>query len=126
MDLYFLAYFHFTSDYCVAHVHLIFTLPHAAVSTLPPNVAAPQHLAYVELFMPFTAHPNCNHRMYTVKWCFDQDGDYVAAIIPIFNLYSSTHLYPQFGPTAPCGWTSGTALDCCDTFHVGLVNSLIS
>ena len=44
--------------------------------------------------------------MYTVKQCFDGDGDYVAAIIPISDLHSSIHLYPQFGPTAPHEWTS--------------------
>ena len=76
-------------------------MPHAAVSTLPPNVTVPQHLAYVELFTPFTAHPNRDHKMYTVKRCFDQDGDYVAAIIPVSDLYCSVHLYPQLGPTAP-------------------------
>ena len=74
-------------------------MPHAALSTLSQNIHAPQHLAYIELF---TADPHHNHGMYTVKWCLNQDGDSLAAVVPVSDLYSSVHLYPHFGPTAPC------------------------
>ena len=92
-------------------------------SVLPPNVQVLEHLAYIELFTPFTTAPHRDHRMYSVKWCFGQDGDHLAIIVPLSSLHSSVHLYPQFGPVSPHNWTSSTVLDRCHNFYVSPLSS---
>ena len=98
-------------------------MPQVVWSVLPPNVQVPEHLAYIELFTPFTAAPHYDHRMYSVKRCFGQDGDCLAIIVPLSSLHSSMHLYPQFGPVAPCNWTSSTVLNRCHNFYVSPLSS---
>lgn len=101
----------------MAQVRVVFAVPQQVLSSLPPDIQAPKHLAYIEKFTPFPATPNGNHGMYTIKRCLNQEGDPLAFIIPVSDLHSSVHLYPQFGPVAPCEWTSSNVLDNCDTFY---------
>lgn len=108
----------FSLDYCVAHVCVVFTIPKAALSILPPNVQAPQYLAYIELFTPFSTSPHHDHGIYTIKHCLDQEGEYLVAIVQVLDLCSSVHLYPQFRFVAPRSWTSSTVLDSSHSFYI--------
>ena len=45
------------SDYHVACICAILTTPQASLSTLFPNIQAPQHLAYIKLFTSFAISP---------------------------------------------------------------------
>ena len=57
-------------------------MPQVVQLVLPPNVQAPEHLAYIELFTPFTAAPHRDHRMYSVKQCFGQVGIVLQSLFP--------------------------------------------
>ena len=98
-------------------------MPQVVQLVLPSIVQVPEHLAYIELFTPFTAAPHHDHRMYSVKQCFGQDGDCLAIIVPLSILHSSVHFYLQFGPVAPCDWTSSTVLIRCHNFFISPLSS---
>lgn len=92
--------------------------PVAAKSLLNRGVQAPQHLAYVEWFTAFPANPEPNHLMYKISRCVNRDGDHLASIVPVSNIWRSVHLFPKFGPIAPREWKSSTVLDECRIFYV--------
>ena len=101
----------------IAQVRAIFSFPRVARDELPPNVHAPKHLAYVELFTPFTQQPHADHRLYTVSRRIADGGHRIAAILPATDICRSVHLYPKFGPVAPREWTSSTVLDLASHFY---------
>ncbi|KAJ7060379.1 hypothetical protein C8F01DRAFT_988880 [Mycena amicta] len=104
------------SGYQIAHVRLVFTLTERALSAAFPNNRPPKHLAYVEFFSKFPAHPDANHGMYKISR--PAAADIVTKIMPVDDLRRSIHLFPQFGRVAPRDWTSQTVLDNCSRFYV--------
>ncbi|KAI0245036.1 hypothetical protein BJV78DRAFT_1142163, partial [Lactifluus subvellereus] len=74
-------------------------------------------LAYVEWFFSLPRVPDPNHLLYKIKRSM-KDGMQLASVIPVANIHQSTHLFPEFGPTAPHNWTSAMVLELCGTFFV--------
>ncbi|KAJ7751481.1 hypothetical protein DFH07DRAFT_868885 [Mycena maculata] len=99
--------------YRVAQVRTIFSLkPHHIQALFPPGVSPPKHLTYVKWFSPFKAQPEPHHLMYKM------DGDRIASVIPLANVWCSVHLLHKFGPIAPPHWTLTNVLDEWPAFFV--------
>ncbi|KAI0366896.1 hypothetical protein BV20DRAFT_1025390 [Pilatotrama ljubarskyi] len=98
------------AGYRVGQVRVIFKIPKRAVEALFPDVVAPEHLAYIEWFTPFT-QPHRDHGMYRVSRSRDRQGTNLASIIEVAKIRRSCHLFPHFGPTVPRDWTSSDVLD---------------
>lgn len=80
--------------------------------------AIPQHLAYIEWFVPFTSlRPGQNHRMYRILRSI-KNGKQQASVIPVSLIRQSVHLIPEFGPIAPAIWKSSTVLEQASNFFV--------
>lgn len=47
-----------------------------------------------------------------------QNGVRSASIIPIASIRRSVHLFPQFGPHVPPGWTTDTTLELASVFYL--------
>ena len=61
--------------------------------------------------------PDPNHLLYKIKRSM-KDGARKASVIPVANICQSAHLFLDFGPVAPCHWTSATVLETCGAFFV--------
>ncbi|KAF8500501.1 hypothetical protein F5888DRAFT_1793628 [Russula emetica] len=97
------------AGYRIGQVRMVFSLPENVIAELfPPGMVLPKHLAYVEWFSSIPRAPDPNHLLYKIK----------SSIIPVANIRRSAHLFPDFGPVAPCDWTSPTVLELCGTFFV--------
>ena len=79
-----------------------------------------EYWAYVEWFSQFRPNPEPDSQLYRVSRLRQSNGQPVASIIPVSDLIQSIHLFPLFGSTIPCEWSSGTSLSNASTF---LVNS---
>jgi hypothetical protein len=84
-----------------------------------PVLSPPEHLAYVEWFMPFRAEPERNSKMYRVSRAL-QGASRLTSIVPVSRIDQSLHLVPLSGSSIPRKWHSSTILEHCQTF---LVNS---
>ncbi|KZT20962.1 hypothetical protein NEOLEDRAFT_1074287 [Neolentinus lepideus HHB14362 ss-1] len=102
--------------YRVAQVRAVFSLPPAAVSALFRKTP-PKHLAYVEWFSPFPSNPDRSSQMYKITRSV-RDGERLASIIPVTQIYRSVHLFPKFGSHVPRAWSSSTVLDDAPAFFV--------
>jgi hypothetical protein len=101
----------------VAQVRVVFAPPQNILKDLPPGVKLPAHLAYVELFQPFTPAPDPNHGMYKVSRSLNAIGERMALIVSVDAIHRSVHLYPKFGTVAPRSWTSSNVLEQCTQFY---------
>ncbi|KAH9911538.1 uncharacterized protein BXZ73DRAFT_93357 [Epithele typhae] len=110
--------------YRIGRVRLVFTIPKAAHAFLFPRLVPPQHLAYVEWFTAFT-EPDPVHGMYKVSRCRNVNGDRLASVIPVTDIYRSCHLLPVFGAVARRAWTSSTVLDTCELFYFNPFSDLL-
>ncbi|EPQ49845.1 hypothetical protein GLOTRDRAFT_19078, partial [Gloeophyllum trabeum ATCC 11539] len=60
-------------------------------------------LAYVEWFSPFALAPDRTSGMYKITRSI-RDGERLASIIPVSQIYRSIHLLPKFGSSVPRTW----------------------
>ncbi|KAI0054736.1 hypothetical protein BV25DRAFT_1922419 [Artomyces pyxidatus] len=105
--------------YRITQIRVIFMLSIKARDAAFPgrNDEDAPRMAYVEWFTPFARVAEDNHDLYRIKRAF-KDGQRYASIISVDSIRRSVHLYPQFGPVAPRGWTSTNVLERCSTFFV--------
>ena len=78
----------------VVQIYFIFVLPWNAINDLPPDIKLPTHLAYIELFQPFTPAPYSG--MYKILQSLNTAGECLALVISIDETHWSVHLYPKF------------------------------
>ena len=119
---------HTVSGYRVVQVRLVFSLSHRASDELfyrIPHAQRPKHLAYVELFTPFSSEPASEeHGLYKVSRSVTGSGSRRAEIIPVEDLERSCHLFPDFGPVADRSWTTSTVLEKSKDFYVNIFTDL--
>ncbi|KAJ2991509.1 hypothetical protein NUW54_g8175 [Trametes sanguinea] len=102
--------------YRVAQVRVIFTLPPSLQRLVVGPLRDQPHLAYVELFTPFTS-PDPHSRLYKIGRAYSQRMR-KAMIVPVAHIFRSCHLIPVFGSRAERSWTSDDVLETCDTFYL--------
>ena len=99
----------------------MFQLPHKAIPNIFPTLdamqdATPNHLVYVEWFLPIPSTPEPNHQMYKVSRLI-HNGWRRASIIPVDLIISSIHLFPRFGYHTQ-EWNTYSVLELCHTFYI--------
>ena len=105
------------TEYSVAQIRVIFTLHQEARRVLfGSTTAAPEYLTYVQWFTPL-GDPKPDHGLYQVKRSL-RNGDRLASIVPLANIFRSAHLFPVFGRIVPDDWTSDNVLEKCEKFYV--------
>ncbi|KAH7873925.1 uncharacterized protein C8R40DRAFT_1171844 [Lentinula edodes] len=110
-----------TKDMRVGRVRVIFSLPSDKLDTLvPSDIPPPQHLAYIEWFTKFVAHPEPYSGLYRVRRDVGADGLCTASIIALDSIVCSAHLFPQWGGSVPPDWTSQTILDHASSFLLNI------
>ncbi|KAJ3911962.1 hypothetical protein F5877DRAFT_54695 [Lentinula edodes] len=110
-----------TKDMRVGRVRVIFSLPSDKLDTLvPSDIPPPQHLAYIEWFTKFVAHPEPYSGLYRVRRDVGADGLCTASIIALDSIVCSAHLFPQWGGSVPPEWTSETILDHASSFLLNI------
>ncbi|KAJ7083270.1 hypothetical protein C8R43DRAFT_1092761 [Mycena crocata] len=100
--------------YHIGQVRVVFSLPDRVLGHMFPGPKPPKHLAYIEWFSKFPNSPDPNHGMYKIS----RPEECTGSIIPVANIRRSIHLFPQFGPVAPRGWTRENILELCTKFYV--------
>ncbi|KAF8897000.1 hypothetical protein CPB85DRAFT_1377632 [Mucidula mucida] len=96
----------------VGRVRVVFSIPPRGLETLfPINMQPPEHLAYVEWFSTFAAHPEAASGMYRLKRQLAGDGSPLVSVLPVSVIQSSVHLFPKWGQTVPVDWTNENILD---------------
>ncbi|EIW74923.1 hypothetical protein CONPUDRAFT_93688 [Coniophora puteana RWD-64-598 SS2] len=108
------------AGYCVARVHVIFSINDTARSRMfspATNAGVPKHLAYVSWYTAFGETPDRHHGLYPVRPEV-RNGEHLVSIIPVSSIARSVHLFPKFGPVAPRDWSSSNVLDLCPSFFV--------
>ncbi|KAI9429981.1 hypothetical protein H4582DRAFT_2114026 [Lactarius indigo] len=106
-------------------VHVVFQLPRKVLPQLflSMDVALPTHLAYMEWFSPIPTTPNSNSRLFKVSR-LTRNGQRLASVIPVDDIYSSVHLLPRFGQlgdTPRCN--TFLVLELCQSFYINLFSS---
>lgn len=110
-------------DLRVAQVRVIFSLNDTIIKEwFPFGTTLPKHLAYLEWFTAFPREPDENHGLYKISRAYHPDGQRLACIVPVSDIYCSVHLLPKFGPAAPREWTTSNVLDKCSTFFVNIMS----
>ncbi|KAI1781759.1 hypothetical protein LXA43DRAFT_907812 [Ganoderma leucocontextum] len=99
--------------YRVGRVRALFSLPPALQRLRTDADPLFSHLAYVELYTPFTEHPEPHSKLYTISWSY-AGGARKAAVIPVSQIFRSCHLLPKCGERINRAWKSDTILDECD------------
>ena len=111
----------FSLGMCVGQVWLIFSIPESHLKTLfPLGHFTPCHLAYIEWFSRFPAHPNPNPKLYKVSCAFAYDGKHLASVVPISLNTRSVHLFPKWRWNADtvCMWSYSKVLEECEVFYL--------
>ncbi|KAG9084586.1 hypothetical protein FRC06_003987, partial [Ceratobasidium sp. 370] len=83
------------AGYRAARVCLIFK---------PPNTLQHiyrEHLAYIEIFAPFSQTNNTPHSLYTTSTALRPDGCRQVVVVPISQLHMTCHIAPQFARVDP-------------------------
>lgn len=105
--------FPFALGYRVGRVRLIFSLP-SELQRLRLDATDPSpHLAYLELFTPFTPRPDRYSGLYSVSKSYS-DGARKTLVVPLTRIFRSCHLLPKCGRQIDHTWTSETVLDQCE------------
>ncbi|KAJ3720606.1 hypothetical protein C8R42DRAFT_582482 [Lentinula raphanica] len=105
----------------IGRVRVIFSIPPQHLSTLiPPNLAFPSHLAYVEWFTKFPTAPETSSGLYCVKREMTRGGGRSASIVSLDSIVRSVHLFPKWGGSVPAEWTSETVLDTASSFLLNI------
>lgn len=103
--------------YRIAQLRAIFDLLPILQDLCPASASARPHLAYLELFTPFTSRPERYTRLYKVARSY-LGLERRAIVVPLDKIYRSCHLLPDFGKEANKDWTSDSMLETCNTFFL--------
>jgi len=104
----------------IGQIRVIFSIPESQIKTLfSLDHVPPRHLAYVEWFSRFSAHPDPNLKMYKVSRSFANE-ERLASIIPVSLIQRSVHLFPKWGQNSDIihSWTSSNVLEECQVFYL--------
>ena len=104
----------------IGQIRVIFSIPESQIKTLfSSGHVPPRHLAYVEWFSRFSAHPDPNLKMYKVSRSFANE-EQLASIIPVSLIQRSVHLFPKWGQNSDIihSWTSSNVLEECQVFYL--------
>ena len=102
----------------IAQVRVVFEIPSRVNCDVFPSsdITPPEHLAYVEWFLPIPVTPGLNHLLYKVNRLMHH-GQQCASIIPVKFILCSVHLFPVFGQHTQ-EWNTFTALELCNAFYI--------
>ncbi|KAH9949208.1 hypothetical protein B0H21DRAFT_688850 [Amylocystis lapponica] len=103
--------------YRVGQVRVIFGLP-PELQKFRPYATDPQaHLAYIELYTPFTTEPEPHSRLYKISRSYS-NMTRKAIVLPLKQVFRSCHLIPVCGSRIDRSWTSDNVLEECDTMYL--------
>ncbi|KAF8256630.1 hypothetical protein EI94DRAFT_1764485 [Lactarius quietus] len=104
----------------IAQVRVVFEIPNKSIHEVFPSsdiaLMPPEHLAYVEWFLPIPINLGPHHLLYKVHRLVHH-GRWRASIIPVKSILRSVHLFPTFGKQSQ-RWRSFTVLNLCNTFYI--------
>ncbi|KAG9124361.1 hypothetical protein FRC07_011919 [Ceratobasidium sp. 392] len=76
--------------YRAARVRAIFKVPNVA------QHICDEHLAYIELFTPFSRNNNTPHGLYTTSTALHTNGSRQVAVVPISHIHMICHIAPRY------------------------------
>ncbi|KAG9106010.1 hypothetical protein FRC07_009020 [Ceratobasidium sp. 392] len=82
--------------YCAARVRVIFKPPNNT-----QHICREQHLAYIEIFTPFSRTNNTPHGLYTTSTAVQTNGRRQVVVVPISHLHMTCHIAPRFEQVDP-------------------------
>ncbi|OBZ77534.1 hypothetical protein A0H81_01917, partial [Grifola frondosa] len=103
--------------YRVGQVRVIFSIPPSLQRLRADPTQANGHLAYVELFTPFTKQPEPHSKLYKVARSFS-GMTRRAVVMPLTTIFRSCHLMPDWGGVADKTWSADTILEECEMFYL--------
>ncbi|CDO75849.1 hypothetical protein BN946_scf184346.g10 [Trametes cinnabarina] len=103
--------------YRIGHVRLIFTLPPDLQRRRPHATDTFSHLAYLELYTPFSSSPERPVGLYKVAKSYS-GMKRKAVIVPLTRIFRSCHLLPVCGQMIDRSWSSETVVDECDVMYL--------
>ncbi|KAG8975866.1 hypothetical protein FRB93_013818 [Tulasnella sp. JGI-2019a] len=103
--------------YRIGQVRTIFSLPASLHCLRPQASITGTHLAYLELFTPFTPRPEPHSKLFQVSRSVTNTGRRTI-VVPLDLIFRSCHLIPKWGKAVDHQWSSTNVLERCKAFYL--------